>query len=388
MIPREAEIVIIGGGVIGSCTAYFLSKAGREVVLIERGGVGGEASVANGAFVWTSTRRPGIDLTLALASIELHQQFKEELDDAVEYRRPGGMVIIENENQIPAVEAFRKAREEVGFVLTPIDAKEARSLEPLLSERIVGALFNPLDGGTDPFQLMVALNRKAIQLGAKVFYHTQVQDIQIEHGRVKGVVTDNGVIRTNTVINACGSWAPFIGKMVGIKIPIIPNEMEFVVTEQLPPVVSHLIMAASYVTEEYGKDEMIRNREKFGTALCMHQTASGNLLLGATWRFVGYDKRTSYEETVSIAKEVARLFPPLRQVHVIRSFANFFPFTDDDLPILGTVEGIEGFVMAAGHSGHGVGLGPITGKLISELLCTGRTSIPIDELSFSRFAEK
>jgi sarcosine oxidase subunit beta len=73
---------------------------------------------------------------------------------------------------------------------------------------------------------------------------------------------------------------------------------------------------------------------------------------------------------------------------VIRSFANFFPFTDDDLPILGTVEGIEGFVMAAGHSGHGVGLGPITGKLISELLCTGRTSIPIDELSFSRFAEK
>ena len=162
MIPKEAEIVIVGGGVIGSCAAYFLAKAGREVVLIERGGVGGEASVANGAFVWTSTRRPGIDLTLALASIELHQQFKEELDDAVEYRRPGGMVIIENENQIPAVEAFRKAREEVGFVLTPIDAKEARSLEPLLSERIVGALFNPLDGGTNPFQLMVALNRKAI----------------------------------------------------------------------------------------------------------------------------------------------------------------------------------------------------------------------------------
>ena len=387
MIPKEAEIVIMGGGVMGSCTAYFLAKAGKDVTLIERGDIGGEASVANGALVWTSTRRPGIDLTLALASIDLHKQLKEELEVDTEYRRTGGMIVIENEKQIPKIEAFRKEREKAGFILTPIDAKEARSLEPLLSESIVGALYNPLDGDTNPFRLMVGLNRKAIQLGAKVFYHTEVQDIQIEDGRVKGVVTDKGVIRTNTIINACGSWASFIGKMVGIKIPIIPNEMEFVVTEQLPSVVSHMLMGASYVTEEYGKDEMIADRNKFGCALVIHPTVAGNLLLGSTWRFVGYDKRTSYEETVDIAKEVVKLLPPLKHVHVIRTFANFFPFTHDDLPIMGYVEGIEGFIMAAGHSGHGVCLGPITGKLISELICEGHTSIPIDELSLSRFSK-
>ena len=387
MIPKEAEIVIMGGGVMGSCTAYFLAKAGKDVTLIERGDIGGEASVANGALVWTSTRRPGIDLTLALASIDLHKQLKEELEVDTEYRRTGGMIVIENEKQIPKMEAFRKEREKAGFILTPIDAKEARSLEPLLSESIVGALYNPLDGDTNPFRLMVGLNRKAIQLGAKVFYHTEVQDIQIEDGRVKGVVTDKGVIRTNTIINACGSWASFIGKMVGIKIPIIPNEMEFVVTEQLPSVVSHMLMGASYVTEEYGKDEMIADRNKFGCALVIHPTVAGNLLLGSTWRFVGYDKRTSYEETVDIAKEVVKLLPPLKHVHVIRTFANFFPFTHDDLPIMGYVEGIEGFIMAAGHSGHGVCLGPITGKLISELICEGHTSIPIDELSLSRFSK-
>jgi sarcosine oxidase subunit beta len=296
------------------------------------------------------------------------------------------MIIIENEKQMSALEPFRKEREKAGFILTPIDAKEARSLEPLLSESIVGALYNPLDGDTNPFHLMVGLNRKAIQLGAKVLYHTEVQDVQIEHGSVKGVVTDKGVIRTNTVINACGSWASFIGKMVGIKIPIIPNEMEFVVTEQLPAVVSHMLMGASYVTEEYGKDEMMANRNKFGCALVIHPTVSGNLLLGSTWRFVGYDKRTSYEETVDIAKEVVKLLPPLKHAHVIRTFANFFPFTHDDLPILGTVDGIEGFIMAAGHSGHGICLGPITGKLISELICEGRTSISIDEMSLSRFS--
>jgi len=387
MMPKEAEIVIVGGGVIGSSIAYFLSKAGKDVVLLDKGDLAGEASAANGAFVWTSTRRPGIDLDLALTSIEIHKQFQEELDLDTEYRRPGGLIIVENDDQIPAMETFRKQREDVGFVLTMLDSKEARELEPFLSERIVGALFNPLDGGTNPFNLVVGLQRKVKQMGGKVFHHTEVQGIQLKKNKVKGVITDKGFIRTGLVVNACGAWASLIGDMVGIKIPIFPQEMEFIVTEQVPPIISHIIMGAGYVTEEYSKEEMMNDREKFRCALCIHQTASGNILLGATWRFVGYDKRTSYEETIAIAKEIVRIFPPLKDAHVIRTFANFFPFTSDDLPILGYVEGIEGFIMAAGHCGHGICLGPITGKLISELICEGRTSIPIHELSLSRFLE-
>jgi sarcosine oxidase subunit beta len=175
--------------------------------------------------------------------------------------------------------------------------------------------------------------------------------------------------------------------MVGIKIPVIPSRMEFVVTEQLPPLIFHMLMGASYVTEEYSKDEMIADSRRFGCGLSIQQTVSGNILLGSTWRFTGYDRRTSHEETVAIGKEVKKLLPPLENFHVIRTFANFFPFTYDDLPILGYVEGIEGFIMAAGHSGHGICLGPITGKLVSELICTGQTSVPLDELSFSRFAK-
>jgi glycine/D-amino acid oxidase-like deaminating enzyme len=386
MMPKEAETVIVGGGVVGSSIAYFLSKSGKRVLLLEKGDLAGEASAANGAFVWTSTRRPGIDLDLALASIEIHKQFQDELGLDTEYRRPGGLLVIENDSQIPAMENFRKQREDVGFVLTLLDPKEATELEPLLSERIVGAFYNPLDGGTNPFHLVVGLQRKAEQMGARVSHHTEVLKIQLEQNRVKEVITDKGAIRTGLVVNACGAWAPFIGDMVGIKIPIIPNEMEFIVTEQLPPVISHIIMGATYVTEEYSKEEMMNHPEKFGCGLCIHQTVSGNILLGATWRFIGYDKRTSYEETRAIAKEIVKLFPSLKDVHVIRTFANFFPFTSDDLPILGPVEGIEGFIMAAGHCGHGICLGPITGKLIAELICEGRTSIPIDELSLSRFS--
>ncbi|MBW2059235.1 MAG: FAD-binding oxidoreductase [Deltaproteobacteria bacterium] len=387
MIPREAEVVIIGGGIIGSSVAYFLSQAKRKVVLLERGDMAGEASGANGAFVWTSTRRPGIDLDLALASIEIHKRLGEELDVDTEYRRPGGLLVIENEQDLPVMERFRKEREDAGFVLTMLDSREAREFEPLLSERIAGALYNPLDGGTNPFNLVLGLQRKAEQMGARVFHHTEVQGIRLEDNRVRGVITARGIVRADLVVNACGAWAPFIGEMVGIKIPIIPSAMEFVVTEQMPPVISHIIMGAAYVTGEYAKEEMIGHQGRFGCGLCVHQTVSGNILLGATWRFVGYDKRTSYEETRAIAREVVRLFPQLGSVCAIRSFVNFFPFTSDDLPILGYVEGIDGFVMAAGHCGHGICLGPISGKLISELICEGRTSIPIDELGLWRFSQ-
>jgi len=386
MVPKEAEIVIVGGGVVGSSIAYFLCGAGRDVVVFERGGPVGEASAANGAFVWTSTRRPGIDLNLALASIEIHRELQEELDIDTEYRRLGGLIIIEDERQIPALEAFREEREKAGVKLTMLGTKEARELEPFLSERVAGALYNPLDGGTNPLYLVIALQRRVEQNGGRIFHHTGVRGIEVEGDRVRGVITDRGTVRTEHVVNACGAWASFIGQMVGVEVPIIPNEMEFIVSERVPPVVSHIIMGASYVTEEYGKEAMIRDREMFGCGLCIHQTVSGSMLLGATWRFVGYDKRTSYEETAAIAREVVRIYPPLKDLHVIRSFANFFPFTDDDLPILGKVDGVEGFIMAAGHCGHGVCLGPITGKLISELICDGRTSIPIDELSLSRFS--
>ena len=386
MLPKEAEVVIIGGGVVGSSIAYFLSKAGKDVVVLDRGKLVGEASGANGSLVWTSTRRPGIDMDLALASIEIHRELHEELDIDTEYRRLGGLIIIEDESQIPALKAFREEREKVGVKLMMLDAREARELEPFLSERVVGALHNPLDGGTNPLYFVIGLQRGVEQNGGRIFHHTGVRGIELDGNRIRGVITDRGTVRTKIVVNACGAWASFIGKMVGVEIPIIPNEMEFIVSERVAPVVSHVIMGASYVTEEYSKEAMIQDREMFGCGLVIHQTVSGSMLLGSTWRFVGYDKRTSYEETAAIAREVVKLYPPLKDVHVIRSFANFFPFTMDDLPILGSVDGVEGFIMAAGHCGHGVCLGPITGKLISELICDGRTSIPIDELSLSRFS--
>ena len=217
MVPKEADVVIGGGEVVGSSIAYFLSKSGRDVVLLDKGDITGEATAANGAFVWTSTRRPGIDLDLALASVEIHKALHQELDIDNEYRQSGGMIIIEDDHQIPAMEVFQREREGAGLRMEMLDGKKARELEPFLSERIAGALYNPLDGGINPFYLVAGLQQKVEQMGGRVLLHTAVRGIEVEGGRVKEVVTDKGSIRTDVVVNACGAWASLIGDMVGIR---------------------------------------------------------------------------------------------------------------------------------------------------------------------------
>ena len=384
MFPKEAEVVVIGGGVIGSSTAYFLAQAGIDVVLVEKGYKSGEASAANAAFVWTITRKAGIDIRLSMHSRKLHQQLKKELDMDFEYVHNGGLLVIENEKEMSYAEAHVRKRTEDGFPLEIIDAKQTLALEPLLSkERTIGAVFSPIEGTTNPIFLGVALNLQTLKLGAKVYHHTEVLGIEVVGDKVKGVITDKGTIKTNTVVNAAGSWGGAIGAMVGIEVPITPFLMAMLVTEQLPPCVSHPIMGASYMVEEdTGKEG------KLGCGLIVSQQASGNLLIGASWREAGYDKRVIQEEIELMARINVKSVPSLKDVRVIRSYANFFPHTDDDLPILGKVDGIEGFIMACGHNGHGVGLGPGSGKLIQELICEGKTAIPLDELSLSRFHSK
>ncbi|UCD81926.1 MAG: FAD-binding oxidoreductase, partial [Desulfobacterales bacterium] len=122
--------------------------------------------------------------------------------------------------------------------------------------------------------------------------------------------------------------------------------------------------------------------------LVMSQQAVGNLLIGASWRRIGYDKRMNQDEIERIARINVEAMPMLKNVRIIRTYANFFPYTEDDLPILGRVEGVEGFIMASGHCGHGICLGPGSGKLIQELICDGKTSLSLEELSISRFYQK
>ena len=150
MVPKQAEIVIAGGGVVGASLAYFLAKEGRDVVLIDRGNMGGEASSANGAWAWTASRRPGIDIRLALHSIQVIQSLGFELKRNFEYKPGGGLLVVTDENQLEPVRVHLEQRAGDGYPLKMLNAAETRELEPHLSETVLGAALSNTSGWLNP----------------------------------------------------------------------------------------------------------------------------------------------------------------------------------------------------------------------------------------------
>ena len=214
----------------------------------------------------------------------------------------------------------------------------------------------------------------------------------MEKGRVKSVQTDSGEILCKYVVNATGAYAKFIGEMVGLKIPIVPRRGQLIVTEPVPPLIHGEMNCARYITAKFnpellGTDEMA----KLGVGLSLDQTVNGNLLIGGTREFVGFNKNTTHRALKAVLKHAASIVPAIRDIHVIRSFSGLRPFTPDGLPILGEVPEVPGFIMAAGHEGDGIALSAITGKIISDIIADGKPSddlnIDMTKLSLDRFKE-
>jgi sarcosine oxidase subunit beta len=195
------------------------------------------------------------------------------------------------------------------------------------------------------------------------------------------VKTGKGEIETTIIVNAAGVHAPEIGKLVHLDIPIKPRRGQLLVTEPMPPVLNSGVLSAKYIAAKF--DPALAGTE--GEGISIDQTSSGNLLLGSTREFVGFDTRTTQQAMTDIAIKALHIIPQLKDTHIIRTFAGLRPYTQDGLPIIGNVDGVEGFIVAAGHEGDGVALSPITGEIIAELIDTNSTPISLNEFRLERF---
>lgn len=381
MLPKTAEVVVIGGGLIGSSIAYHLAEKNADVVLIEKKGVASNTSGACDGMVFLQTKKPGIHLTLALESAKMFRDLINVFGIDIEYRNNGGMMVIESEEDLEAIKDFVQKQQKLGLDVCILDKGEAIKKEPALSDTILGATFSPIDAQVHPIFLNHAFIDSARTLGAKVFTHTEVTGIKLASSGVESIVTDRGEIKTTTVINAAGIYAPEIGKMVGLDIPIKPRRGQVLITEEVPKLFNSIIISANTIAVKYGSNPQKPTRGGVG----VEQTESGNILIGATRELVGFNKETTYEGMNEIASHILEFIPKLRGINVIRTFAGLRPYTPDGLPILGKVDRVKGFVMAAGHEGDGVSLSPITGALIAELIEKDKTNPPLDEFRLERF---
>ena len=367
----KSSVVVIGGGAIGTSIAYHLSKRHIDVVLVEKDDIASGTSGACDGFVFLQSKKPGVHLQMALESARMMESLADELQKDVEYEKNGGMIVVKSQDDMPEMEKLAERQRGIGLDVELLDARQAREMEPCLSPNIAGATYSPMDAQVNPMFLCLAFAEAAERLGAKIFTNTRVTDVLIGNGKIQGVVTSRGIIRADVVVNAAGPYAPIIGRMVGINLPITPRRGQVAVTEAVPRMLKRVMICGSYITSKFSSQG---TKNPLGIGMALEQTRSGALLIGSTREFAGYDRSVTQEGIRAILKHASNFVPSLRKLNVIRSFAGLRPHTPDGMPILGKVNGVEGFVVAAGHEGDGIALSPVTGFLMAELIATGKMS--------------
>ena len=368
-MANSADVVIVGGGVMGSAIAYNLANEGLKPVVIEKGDIGGEASGSNGGGVRQSARNLK-EMPLAMESIRMYGHLREELGMDVEYVREGNLRLCTTEEEVETMRRSVGNQKEVGLELEMLDRRQILDINPYVGDKVIGASFCPTDGHVNPLLVTFAFFKKAKELGARYHTHEEVRDIRVRKGKVAAVVTDKQVIETDLVVNAAGVAGRQIANLVGLDIPMRSIFSEALITEPYPPLFRQMIGHAKGLF--YGR-----------------QTVHGPFFWGG---FVGTEQFIHREGKPlfhfigpAISRMVIDFFPVLRDIHVIRMWSGLIAQMSDGIPVLGLVEEVPGFVFATGFSGHGFGLAPVIGRIISELIMDCEVSVPIHDFCYGRF---
>jgi sarcosine oxidase subunit beta len=368
----STDVVVIGGGVIGLAAAYYLAQAGKRVTLVERRGIGQEASGANVGLVTLFSGHsfdepdPGPVYELTRASIDVYASLGQELGVDIEYEQSGGVVYAQTEGQLAVIRRAYEGYRAHGVPVEWLDARGIRECEPaFFSERVLGGVFCPLNGQINPLMLCRAFARGARRLGARIMLGTTVQNVYHGNGRVRAVRTSEGDIPCEFAVNAAGAWAADIGEMVGQHLPVKPARGQIVLTEPLPRFIHRVIS---------------------GAEPSARQTRRGNVIIGATVEDVGFDKRVTPDTIDHFARGVVAHYPGLAGLHVIRAWAGLRPVTPDSKPIIELCDEPGRLCLAVGHSRRGICYAAGTGRLVADLITGGRPFLDLGAFSLSRFA--
>jgi len=388
-VHKTANVVVIGGGVAGAAITYFLTRKNVEVILVEKGAIASGTSGRCEGDVLICDKEPGFDSRLGKLSQDLFPQIAQELDYDIGWTQKGSLLAIENEEEMEVAKTFCARLAAEGLPVRILDRHEVREVEPHLAEDIVGGMETDGDGSLYPMGLVYGLISDAKKRGAQILTHNAVLDIKRDrNGSIARVITQQEEIITPQVVNAAGIWAPFIGKMVGLDIPIRPRQGQMLVSERTFPVGPRKVMEFGYMMAKFEGGSYTRKvtpeMEKFGVALVFEPTEAQNFLIGSSRRFVGENTSCDVEVLRAMAQRAIRFFPVIKDINIIRSYAGLRPYTPDHLPIVSETE-VPGFYVAAGHEGDGIGLSLITGKLVTQMICGEPLEINVDPLRLGRF---
>ncbi len=373
--PQQAEVLVIGGGVMGACLAYYLAREGRDVLVVERDEANMQASGANagslhvqllsfdfGAKAEAGGGPAAQTLPLGPASVELWRQLEADTGGDFEISTTGGLMVADTPAGMAFLQAKAALERQFGIENEIIDAATLRTLAPAISHEMLGAEYAPQEGKINPLKATYGVLKAAQASGARFTRGASVERIERAGPRWR-VMTSRGVIEAGTVINAAGPWSREIAAMVGVDVPVHSAPLQMIVTETAPSMVKQLVAHAD-------------------RHLSLKQAATGGLIVGGGWT-AAYDERRRFNTTVRHSVEgnlwvAQRVVPQIQGLRVLRTWAAM-NINIDGAPILGEAPGVPGFYNAVTSNGYT--LSPVVARMTVDLLL-GRTT-PFDPMPFS-----
>jgi sarcosine oxidase subunit beta len=376
-VSASAEVVIIGGGIVGSSIAYQLTRAGcRRVVVLERETHQGKGSTGKSMGGVRAQFSTGVSIRMSLFSIPFFRDFEADLGHPSGYRSQGYLFIATAPGHMAQLRANYEKQTAAGLTTVQLVTPETivKMVPQVRSEDIIGGAFCSTDGFVDPYSVMTGFTLRAVEGGAKVVCDATVAGIDLDEKGVAAVRSTQGTIATRTVVCAAGAWSAAVGKMAGVELPVEPLRRMLVPTEPFDKISHAAPMTVDLATGFHFRPE--------GLGLLM------------AWNDPeekpGFDTTFDRGFIEKILSRGVHRFPVLEDVQVnpARAWAGLYEMTPDHHPILGTVPGVDGFYVATGFSGHGVMHSPATGKIMADLILKGSTDM-IDArlLDFARFRE-
>ncbi|MDQ0027181.1 sarcosine oxidase subunit beta [Variovorax paradoxus] len=370
----KADAIIVGGGLMGAASAFFLRKRGRSVILLERGLVGQQASGVN----FGNVRRQGRylpQLPLAHRSRAIWGQMKDLLGDDAEFLPTGHVRGVYDEAQAAVVEQYAKDARGWGLELELVGGSAFRRRFPFFGPEVICGSYSPADGHANPRLAAPAFGRAAARAGARVIENCEVLTIDKEGEDFRVQAADGRCFRAPSALICAGAWGDRLSAAFGEPVPLTPHGPSMGVTEPMPYGIVPVVGVSTKVAHE---------------VVYFRQVKRGNIVFGGGLRGPAYPElQRAYvlpENLLRQLRELRRLAPALGKLQVLRTWSGIEGYMRDELPVMGPSGRISGLYYAFGFCGHGFQLGPGVGDVMAELIDTGATTTPIEPFHIRRFA--
>jgi len=372
-MKKTAEIVIIGGGIMGLSTAYHLAKRGcRDVVLLERDLLA-QASTGLSLGGFRQQFSVPANIRLSQESVRIFENFQGEFETDINFRQVGYLFLVQQEKTWEEFLAGVKRQKKYHVPVEVCTPQDIKHRWPYLEvSDVIGATFGPEDGYADPYLTAMGFARAARRLGVRIEEKTEVVDLEVDKGRIQGVKTARGSLSTRVVINVAGAWGGQVAKMAGVLLPVKPFRRQVFMTQAFEAIPKPVPMIIDMDVSFYLRGE--------GPGILMglsdpEEPSSFNVHVD--WNFM--------ERVIEAA--VHRV-PQIETAKILRGWAGLYAITPDQNPIIGPIPKVEGFYVAVGFSGHGFQQGPAVGRLLSELVLDGRIDFDLRAFAHDRFEKK